>query len=135
MAILKQAFWDEFGFKKAHYRTYVETGSYRGQSIEDVINEYDVIHRTLSERFHQSAMDASFKALMNPDYPYPGDIAYAMLQTSHMVLTPQYPMCYQDSARATTILPLPALRELGESESMIQNKCFAAMKSGDLRVI
>ena len=52
MAILKQAFWNTFGFKKAHYRTYVETGSYRGQSIEDVINEYDVIHSIeLSEKW------------------------------------------------------------------------------------
>ncbi len=44
MAILKQAFWNTFGFKKAHYRTYVETGTYRGHTIEDIINEYDVIH-------------------------------------------------------------------------------------------
>lgn len=44
MDILKQAFWNTFGFKKDHYRTYVETGTYRGHTIEDVINKYDVIH-------------------------------------------------------------------------------------------
>lgn len=83
----------------------------------------------LSERYLQSTMDASFKALMNPDYPYPGDIAYAMLQPSHVVLTPQHPLCYQHSKRQATMLPLPALRELGESERLIERKCTAAMAS------
>lgn len=83
----------------------------------------------LSERYHQSMIDGSFKALMNPAYPYPGDIAYATLQTSHVVLTPKQPVCYQHSQCTATKLPLPALRELGESESMIQHKFSAALNS------
>ncbi len=83
----------------------------------------------LSDRYHQSMMDASFKALMNPDYPYPGDIAYAMLQPSHMVLTPHLPWCHQHSKPIATTLPLPALRELGDSELLMERKCTAAMAS------
>ncbi len=44
MPVLKQAFWERTGIEKRPYRHYVETGSYRGFMIDDVIDEYDVIH-------------------------------------------------------------------------------------------
>jgi len=44
MPILKKAFWDKSGLIKSDYKTYVETGSYRGFMIEKVIDEYDSIH-------------------------------------------------------------------------------------------
>ena len=44
MPILKKAFWDKSGLIKRDYKTFVETGSYRGFMIENVIEEYDSIH-------------------------------------------------------------------------------------------
>lgn len=52
----------------------------------------------LSERFHRSAINASIAALTNREYPYPGDIGYAMLQACHLVLTPNDPLCHQSGA-------------------------------------
>lgn len=44
MPILKKSFWDKTRLNKNDYRTYVETGSYRGFMIENVIDEYESIH-------------------------------------------------------------------------------------------
>ena len=52
----------------------------------------------LSEKFHRSAIEASITALTNFEYPYPGDIGYAMLQAGHLVLTPNDPVCRQSGA-------------------------------------
>lgn len=49
----------------------------------------------LSERYRQSAIRASLDALTHWEVPHPGDSGYAMLQTSHIVLTPNEPVCYQ----------------------------------------
>lgn len=49
----------------------------------------------LSDRFHRNAIDGALAALTHPDTPHPGDVAYAMLQASHLVLTPNEPACYQ----------------------------------------
>jgi len=44
MPILKQTFWERSGIDKYSYRNFVETGSYRGFTIDNLIDEYDVIH-------------------------------------------------------------------------------------------
>ena len=106
-------------FANAQYVTYNDDYL----RVLNMLGRHAIVY--LSERYHQSTIDGSFKALMNPDYPYAGDIAYAMLQTSHVVLTPQHLICYQHSRYWATKLPLPALRELAESESMIQRKYSA----------
>lgn len=49
----------------------------------------------LSERYRRSAISVSLDVLTHPQVPYPGDVGAAMLQTSHLVLTPNEPFCYQ----------------------------------------
>jgi hypothetical protein len=44
MSALTQKFWDTSGLDRTHYRTYIETGSYRGFTIDTVLHEYDTIH-------------------------------------------------------------------------------------------
>jgi hypothetical protein len=53
MPVLSPTFWSRFGLDKKSYRTYVETGSYRGAGIREVLGEYDAIHSIeLSKRWH-----------------------------------------------------------------------------------
>jgi hypothetical protein len=58
MPMLKPAFWESTNLDRGCYRTYVETGSYRGFMIEHVIDEYDVIHSIeLSSRWYRYCLD------------------------------------------------------------------------------
>ncbi len=52
----------------------------------------------LSEAFRQSAASASIRGLTQRGRIFPGDACYAMLHSSHLVLTPNEPACYQSRA-------------------------------------
>ena len=76
-------------WKNTQYRQYNE----QYLRVFNMLARHAIVY--LSEGFCQSAIEASLQALTHPDGPYPGDIGYALLQTSHLVLTPNDPICYQ----------------------------------------
>lgn len=49
----------------------------------------------ISEKLRTNAIIANEKALLNFDFPYPGDMAYAEIQKDHILLSPHQPWCYQ----------------------------------------
>ena len=51
----------------------------------------------LSARFRQNAVEALDDGLTRADFAYPPDIPLAVLQASHLVLTPTDPICYQSA--------------------------------------
>jgi hypothetical protein len=54
MSVLKEAFWERTGLDETVYRTFIETGSYRGFMIDLVMAHYEVIHSIeLSKRWHK----------------------------------------------------------------------------------
>ena len=55
----------------------------------------------LSSQFQDKAVEAQIEALTNRSSAYPGDIGLAMLHASHLVLTPNEPVCYQRDRRST----------------------------------
>ena len=51
----------------------------------------------LSQAFVGAAMDAGERALLNRDFPIPGDVQYAEIQPDHTVLATRDPMCVQSA--------------------------------------
>ncbi|MCP5027771.1 MAG: hypothetical protein GY929_15965 [Actinomycetia bacterium] len=51
----------------------------------------------ISEECVRSAIDANTRALLNHDFPYAGDMAYAELQERLKVLATRQPLCYQSA--------------------------------------
>lgn len=51
----------------------------------------------ISEEYVRSAVDANHRALLNDDFPFPGDIAYAQMQERLKVLATRRPLCYQSA--------------------------------------
>ncbi len=62
----------------------------------------------LSNDYCEQVIQSQIEALTNRSLPYPGDIGCAMLQASHVVLTPNEPICRQ-TGRDSTVRPLPEL--------------------------
>jgi len=88
------------------------------QYNENYLRVYNMLARHgivyLSQRFHLSTIEASLRALTSYEKPCPADIEYAILQASHLVLTPNNPICYQSEwhrgNHRPTKFPLRALR-------------------------
>lgn len=49
----------------------------------------------VSEKFRKNACKANEKALLNLEFPYPGDMAYEEIQKDHLILSPHQPWFYQ----------------------------------------
>ncbi len=49
----------------------------------------------LSPTYCEHVIESQIVALTNPRLPYPGDIGCTMLHESHVVLTPNDPVCRQ----------------------------------------
>jgi hypothetical protein len=49
----------------------------------------------LSDTFRKAAQEAMVRALTNYDYMFPGDVGLASTHLSHLVLTPNVPICIQ----------------------------------------
>lgn len=52
----------------------------------------------LNEAFRQTALRAMLAALTHPEHYFPCDVGLASIQKSHLVLTPNKPICHQSAA-------------------------------------
>ncbi len=81
----------------------IRWGKHDGVKYEIYNNQYLRIHSMLarhgimyiSERFRTNAINANVKALTYYEGNFPGDLAYAAIQSNHVLLSPHQPWCYQ----------------------------------------
>lgn len=79
--------WGEQGNIK--YKNYSE----QYIRVFNMLARHAVIY--LSDKFVSSAIQANLSALLDHDFTIPGDIMYAEMQPSHIILAPKEISCYQ----------------------------------------
>jgi hypothetical protein len=67
--------------------------------IRNMLARHAVVY--LSAAYCERVIESQIVALTNPRLPYPGDIGCAMLHDSHIVLTPNDPVCRQSDRDST----------------------------------
>ena len=85
---------DKFGLRWGRQRNV----KYQGFD-DDYIRIFNMLSRHaiiyVSEDFVRQALQANLNALLSKEFTYPGDVAYAELQSTAFVLATRQPLCYQ----------------------------------------
>jgi len=74
--------------------------------VRNMLARHAVVY--ITPQYTESVIQSQIVALTNPHLPYPGDIGCAMLHDSHVILTPNDPVCRQ-TERASTARSLRSI--------------------------